>query len=1749
VELDLGPTPIATEVALRTDSGPVSAPSSSAPSLPGSPVRRFPVGLPVLPSADDSDLDDPPHIALPTAIDFVLPPGPPDCLGYDDVRLPRNLAASPPAVSPLRGDLTSQMLCPCAATSPFPTASSIPSPLDRQELFRAILAEDDGFCYLNAIPDPYHQRFANRLGRFPTSEALREALADSRDYHLGVTVRACRTHGVLHVAPGVDSLLPILNQYPGFLVGADMLTRMEGTDHYEHILGRQLTALNVNIDLAENICPYYLTKAEKQFLTRLNIPISEMPSRRVVHPALKALENMILMTLAHLVLPGTIVSGMKTAKFNRLVRAAPAAGLILINPVLTAKDAVRYPTSNARTLPVGMRDYLTHDNGHFYTPGALLSFHVPVETSSLTFTAIIPIETIETLGSGNPSIYDLRYENDNVLFLPFGNATEGYVQPLSASWLLKTNTVVGPDFTISIELIASYGPHHIFRTSRMAGPPEAYRAYDLGDVVRLPDPTSGAPLSSPWCPRDIFDSCIEYVKSVEKFKRADIPAKVRSFSKDPRYAQMPLETRAHLVSLLRAYYLLEIMPTYDDLFLGPLMRLYRVALQALYDSLPPFLAEVFGDSIIRAERLRALILQPRYILVLRMLTIEAEVEDSLLFHNDLPPIEAIVEDVEGDGGNPVPLPPVPVVEPVAPQIGVQNPNILPLVHDHPDAPHVVLNVPQRDAHLTNLIFPAFGRVLPVPQVNTCALDIFLDAGVPIAELVAAWDVASPLFCVADANRSINEGGLSLLGVHILALVLRCGISVTYAGAPPPNAVRDVGLRRAQPDRSFTILFSTNPDHFAFQHPIRAGRGAAAQNYQALAGILAIAGGSSPRRSKGLRTWDLVTAGYTPFQRTAHRASARILHDEICTGLTFNLRHEDWFKKKIDAMKNTLQFSEVRSIPCVYFAGVAGCGKSTRVRLAAMTLGVLDSSLMIVSPLKRLRDQWETKLGLTKENQFVAQTLERAIKRRTEVLVLDEAQKYPEGYDSLFILCVPTLKHIIYLGDPRQAGASVLNTQSTIDPRRSVGVFLAPQITAYYEDSFRINPVVAYRLIIPTSQMNNGSGIHLTTTINKAWPLIVPTIKEQELYRASRHDTFTYSSCGGMDFDTPVTILISGFVGDSTGEDAIYTAFTRTSHDIHVIMPINAAEIQRVMNLKPILATLLGGAAPRSIEHFVPVTIDPAAYEDWRVTPTFPVGGALRSLGDRFDTPVSKFDGLGPFMKSSVLVSLPVPLVPRAVPPDEPEDMHVPCAAAAPRSHDLFLEARDLSDPESSEYIDEQGEWSHMNHSETLDLSSHAHLFPHHSAKYRSMFQPSVEKRLIFERTPGENLEEFRKKSFLGPLLADGFAKRHDLPGLVDFDPILFEAAVEDSNRKRLERPIPKLANLERDNDTALDLKTAQLFPKSQFVTKAAALPYLAEDELFSEAMVKPFQTIVSFTEMVASIMGPWTRYLDWALARFTPDTTLHYGGKTPGQFRRWVRRHMPESMDTLANDYTRYDQSCRGETLAFEILMMRRFSVPEEIIDLHFYLVTCVELSLGTLGIMRNSGQWCTLLFNTWYNEAVCCLRYELKQLPACFCGDDMLVLGVPSDNPIWERIRRHFALQFKTVISRKGEFCSWVLHPVGIFRDPLPMLAKLLFREARGTILDCVLSYLLEFEITYSYGDLLSDVLDDVSYEAYYQILLILRRYRRHLPKLFQSSPVFTGGHFVERRFIDIGALSSLERRRILSIRSIFTSDLVIRA
>jgi hypothetical protein len=210
-----------------------------------------------------------------------------------------------------------------------------------------------------------------------------------------------------------------------------------------------------------------------------------------------------------------------------------------------------------------------------------------------------------------------------------------------------------------------------------------------------------------------------------------------------------------------------------------------------------------------------------------------------------------------------------------------------------------------------------------------------------------------------------------------------------------------------------------------------------------------------------------------------------------------------------------------------------------------------------------------------------------------------------------------------------------------------------------------------------------------------------------------------------------------------------------------------------------------------------------------------------------------------------------------------------------------------------------------------------------------------------------------------------------------------------------------------------------------------------------------------------------------------------YGCKTPFQMSEWCQTNL-QGFDTfVCNDYTAFDQSQRGEALVFECLKMRRFGIPQELIDFHYDLKRNVICQFGPLTSMRLTGEPGTYDDNSDYNLAILNLKYELSDHPVLISGDDSCIAGLPPVRDSWESVEQMITLKFKESLESHPLFCGYYLGALGAVRDPLPMIVKLSIAKAWDKLDLCLASYLAEFTIGHSLGHSLLSVLPEHLHEA----------------------------------------------------------------
>jgi hypothetical protein len=195
------------------------------------------------------------------------------------------------------------------------------------------------------------------------------------------------------------------------------------------------------------------------------------------------------------------------------------------------------------------------------------------------------------------------------------------------------------------------------------------------------------------------------------------------------------------------------------------------------------------------------------------------------------------------------------------------------------------------------------------------------------------------------------------------------------------------------------------------------------------------------------------------------------------------------------------------------------------------------------------------------------------------------------------------------------------------------------------------------------------------------------------------------------------------------------------------------------------------------------------------------------------------------------------------------------------------------------------------------------------------------------------------------------------------------------------------------------------------------------------------------------------------------------------------------------DDYTAFDSTQNLEFLNFDMLMMERFGLPAEFIDIYVDFMTHIQYGKKTLGPMMPSGCKFTLVLNTLRSLAYQCLKYDLTSKQAmCATGDDVALNAVLPESDAWNVVKGHFLLVSKRQVNLYPTFCGWVLNPVCCYKQPSVLLYRTLFHMDIGDIKDCVLNYCADFSPTWANLELLLSYMTPDDVEKTYDLAALLK-------------------------------------------------------
>ncbi|ASE06180.1 RdRp protein [Euonymus yellow vein virus] len=380
---------------------------------------------------------------------------------------------------------------------------------------------------------------------------------------------------------------------------------------------------------------------------------------------------------------------------------------------------------------------------------------------------------------------------------------------------------------------------------------------------------------------------------------------------------------------------------------------------------------------------------------------------------------------------------------------------------------------------------------------------------------------------------------------------------------------------------------------------------------------------------------------------------------------------------------------------------------------------------------------------------------------------------------------------------------------------------------------------------------------------------------------------------------------------------------------------------------------------------------------------------------------------------------------------------------------------------------------HSNTIQTEDTT--VRMFQHQQAKDETLFWATVDARLKIATIRDNQLELLLKKD-IGDVLFMNYQVAMCLPKEpIPFEWDLWESCAQEVQSTYLAKPIHMLMNGELRQSPDFDSKKIAVFLKSQWVKKV---------EKIGALKVKPGQTIASFMQETVMLFGTMARYMRRIREAFQPPNIFINCEKDIPDLDMFVKERWDFKIRSHENDFTAFDQSQDGAMLQFEMIKAKHHSIPEGIIEAYRQIKTEASIFLGTLAIMRLTGEGPTFDANTECSIAYHHTKYHVAPgTPQVYAGDDMAQAGLPEPKDSFKILSNRLSLVSKEVVRTQkpgdfASFCGWLITPLGVIKDPLKLYASLELAKRTGNLKDCKTSYALDAKFAYDLGDGIQDIL-----------------------------------------------------------------------
>nr|BCD59224.1 replicase [Grapevine Kizil Sapak virus] len=824
-----------------------------------------------------------------------------------------------------------------------------------------------------------------------------------------------------------------------------------------------------------------------------------------------------------------------------------------------------------------------------------------------------------------------------------------------------------------------------------------------------------------------------------------------------------------------------------------------------------------------------------------------------------------------------------------------------------------------------------------------------------------------------------------------------------------------------------------------------------------------------------------------------------------TGINCTIYKDEGFrvmpgvKDEKEARKALANMSD--SFATVYtILGFAGSGKSYGVQAYLNEAQTVAKGTLLISPRIKLMADWKEKVkGLH------CCTFESALKkdrRSFHSIILDEYTLFPPGYlDALLCLDRRTAQKNYYLiGDPLQSQYYSESDKNKLIKTDLLGALSAGKELNYLFSTRRCNKRAAKMLGVPSFSETEGldfSGIAKDLPSARAF-LRQKGLGVEAVLVSSRLDKnrfegehiYTFGESQGLTFDSGV-ILLTEETRVNT-DNQVLVALTRFRKGCCFIFGAKGTKEQYRANSRGLLARVLD-AQVISESYYKNMTS-----ANLKLIKPEGAGKKEKALLDPVE--LHKEDNVDreerlrgdPWLKGMIFLGQRVEcneIGTQRVTLGVHEKTHLPLVN--PKKATLIAEGvrekykREIKTHSgASNQFREERRASDNDYFDLPQCATSESIYMNHTMRDQITFWAAVKKRLRFAQ-PEKNFKSFEKKKPMGEYMFREFLKHVPLDNRRNGE--MLKEALNEFEATKLRRSAELLASnaIRSDPDTKED--EAKIFLKTQMCTKF--------EKRFCEG--KAGQTIACFHHNVLVKFSPHCRYLEKKLAEAVKKCGKVYihQKKNFDELNEFVKNNYRGTV-CVESDYEAYDRSQDATVLAFEVALMKYMQIGQEVIDDYVLMKCTLGSKMGSLAIMRFTGEFCTFLFNTMANIAFTAMRYQWRDEVILFAGDDMCAFGNLPLSREHDDFFKRMTLKAKVNRVRRPMFCGWILTPDGLYKEPALLYDRLRIAKEKNRLHECLNSYFEEFMYAYKLGSRLDLYMNEEQMEQHYLCVRFFLRY-----------------------------------------------------